>query len=171
MNRFVLLLLVLLGQSSLVNASPQCLNRAGQNLAIDNNSTLSMEQTTPNQYTTQAHVVGVISDIYPDHNGHQHFAISFTGVTGGIEVVYNAGFGDLPDLNIGMTVEACGEYITSNAATAQYPASPMGAIIHWVHKNPNQGAGAHPSGYLVINGVLCGQDVGGGSRPQAFNFL
>jgi len=45
-----------------------------------------------------------------------------------------------------MTVEACGEFIKSTAPAGGYPASPLGAD-------------AHASGYLVIDGQLCGQDA------------
>ena len=138
---------------------PHCLSQDGAELAIDNNLVLKLEQTTQNQFKTQAHVLGVVSDLYPDHSGHQHFAIKFPDNGGQIEVVYNTVFGNLPVISVGTSVEACGEYITSNAATSQYPASSNGAIIHWVHINPNQGKDAHPSGFLVVDHKLCGQDA------------
>ena len=159
MKHFSFLFLILSSINSFAASVPACLSQSGQRLEVDNARTIELERTTPNQYVTQAHVQGVISDLYPDRNGHQHFAIQFPGTAVGIEVVYNAGFGDLPDLRVGMTVEACGEYITSNQPTDRYPASPMGAIIHWVHRNPHPRPGAHPSGFLVINGQICGQNA------------
>lgn len=138
--------------------SLKCLYK-GKNLPVDDATVLKLEKTTQNQYTTQARVDGFVSEIYPDRNGHHHFAIQFNEDTrDGIEVVYNDQFGVLPDIKVGMKVEACGEYITSNKATAQYPASPMGAIIHWVHINPSKGPKAHPSGFLVIDGSVYGQN-------------
>lgn len=161
------LAIILIGTALNAQGSPVCLAKDGQTLPIDDANALNLEATTPNQYTTEAHVEGVISDIYPDHSGHNHFAIQFPGTSGGIEVVYNQSFGALPELSPGMTVEACGEFITSTEATSQYPASPMNAIIHWVHINTSRGKGAHPSGYLVIDGELYGQDTShAGSKPE-----
>ncbi len=154
-----LLFLIFFSQLAFAGSIPQCLSKSGQKLGIDDAQAIHLEKTTANQFKTEAHVQGLISDVYPDHNGHKHFAIQFPGTDAGIEVVYNELFGVLPVLRVGMTVEACGEFITSTGATAQYPASPKGAIIHWVHINPNQGVDRHASGYLVINGQLCGQDA------------
>ena len=130
-------------------------------LPIDNANALHLEKTTANQYTTQAHVEGLITTVYPNRNGHNHFAIQLgDDASQGIEVVYSIAFGALPQLTPGMKVEACGEFINSDAPTSQYPASPMGAIIHWVHTNLKQGANAHPSGFIVIDGALFGEKVG-----------
>ena len=140
------------------DAIPNCDNR-GSILPIDNQNALNMEKTTANQFTTQAHVEGTVTAIYPNHSGHQHFAIQLgSDSSQGIEVVYDMAFGNLPALQVGQTVEACGEFINSFAATSQYPPSPMGAIIHWVHINDSTKPGAHPSGFLVIDGQLCGQN-------------
>ena len=147
------------------DTAPHCLDRNGKELPIDNSGVLTLKTSTPNQYTTQEHVKGTISVIYPDRNGHHHFAIQIgSDAEQGIEVVFNDEFGSVPGLTVGMTVEACGEYITSNQATAQYPPSPMDAIIHWVHINPN-GSG-HPSGFLMIDGKLYGDAPGGGSSSH-----
>jgi hypothetical protein len=70
-----------------------------------------------------------------------------------IELVYNDSFGELPELRLGMDVEACGDYITSYAPSGPYPASPDGALVHWVHHNPH---GSHPDGYVVIDGKVFG---------------
>lgn len=116
-----------------------------------------MKQSTPNQYLARAHVEGVVRQIYPEKNGHTHFEIALGPNPGDtLEVIYNSSFGSLPELDVGLKVEACGDYITSYASTHMYPASPDGAIIHWVHGNPS-GHG-HPSGFLVIEGVLYGQN-------------
>ena len=129
-----------------------------QNLPINNPQVLHWERTTANQYQDRGHVSGPITEIFPDKNGHHHFSIQVgTNATDLIEVIYNEDFGALPDLQVGMTVEACGDYITSTAQSGPYPPSPDGAIIHWVHANPS-GKG-HPPGYLIVNGVLCGQDT------------
>ena len=141
------------------DAAPHCVSR-DREIPIENDAVLELKKTTKNQYKTQEHVSGTISTVYPDRNGHKHFAIKIGPDTDDqIEVVYNEVFGVLPQLSAGMTVEACGEYITSNEATVQYPPSPVGAIIHWVHINPNQGVDSHASGFLLIDGKLCGQDA------------
>lgn len=138
---------------------PHCYFK-GADLPVDNARVVDLERNTPNQYKTQGHVRGLLTEVYADHTNHKHFAIEFEGIPGaGIEVVYNETFGRLPRLSPGMLVEACGEYITANKPAGHYPASPMGAIIHWVHINPNQGFDAHPSGFVMLDGVLYGQDA------------
>jgi hypothetical protein len=116
---------------------------------------IKWKYTTPNQYRARAHVLGRIAQVYSDQTGHDHFAIQLAaGRQGLLEVIYNHEFGELPNLAIGMQVEACGDFINSNAQAGPYPPSPAGAIIHWVHINPS-GRG-HESGYLVIDGLLYG---------------
>lgn len=144
-----------------LTAAPACLSTAGQTLPVMDQQVLQWKKTTANQFLARAHVQGVVSDIYPDHNGHTHFAITLdSNSQDNLEMVYNQSFGALPPLKIGMTVEACGDYITSNAATSQYPASPAGAIMHWIHRNPS--SHGHQSGYLIINSTLYGQGSGQG---------
>ena len=140
---------------------PSCLDDSGKPIAVNNSQVLQWKTSTSNQFLARAHVKGTVMDIYPDHSGHNHFAIDLDkNPSDGLEVVYNISFGQLPAIRVGMTVEACGDYITSNDATSQYPASPMGAIIHWIHRNPSpQG---HKSGFLIINGQLYGQGSGQG---------
>jgi len=162
--RRVILFLALVAQTGwAVDSIPHCYFR-GRELGLDNERVIQLKHSTRNQFKTQGHVMGKITEVYPDRSGHKHFAIELgktqdSASEEGIEVVYNEVFGALPSLKPGMQVEDCGEYITSNAPTAVYPASPKGAIIHWVHINPNQGGDAHPSGYLMIDGKLCGQDA------------
>jgi len=139
-----------------------CPDNNGNNIPINNSQVLQWKTSTHNQFLARAHVKGVVMDVYPDHSGHNHFAIDLdSNPNDGLEVVYNISFGDIPGVNVGDMVEACGDYITSDEATSQYPASPMGAIIHWIHRNPS-GQG-HPSGFLIINGQLYGQGNGEGA--------
>jgi hypothetical protein len=141
------------------SSAPACLDNSGAVLPINNAAMIHLKTTTPNQFLARAHVQGVIGNIYPDHNGHNHFeAILGPNPGDSVELIYNQSFGALPRLVAGMTVEACGDFINSDAATSQYPASPDNAIMHWIHKNPH---GSHPSGFLIINGVLDGQGNGG----------
>lgn len=141
-------------------AIPDCLSSDGA-IPIDNQHVLDMKTSTPNQYLARAHVSGTIENIYADEHGHNHFEIRIGSAdTDTLEIVYNISFGQLPALRDGMTVEACGDYITSDAPTSQYPVSPDNAIMHWVHRNP-KGRG-HASGFLVIDGALYGQGNGSG---------
>lgn len=144
-----------------VSAVPPCMNQ-GQALPISNQQVIAWKHSTANQFLARAHVVGTLTRLYPDHSGHTHFEIQLAPTPDGtLEIVYNQSFGALPALSPGMTVEACGDYITSIAQSGPYPASPDGAILHWVHRNPS-GQG-HDSGFLVINGAVCGQGNGSGA--------
>jgi hypothetical protein len=54
-----------------------------------------------------------------------------------IEVIYSLAFGPAPHVPaVGAHMVACGDYITSNK-DAKYPASPDGAVIHWIHRSKN----------------------------------
>ncbi len=135
------------------HATPECRDHQTV-LPVDNAEVIHWKSTTPNQTLERAHVSGTIDRIYSKENGHEHFEIQIgPGSSDTIEVVYNISFGSLPELQVGMTVEACGDYITSNQATSQYPASPSGAIIHWIHRSNSK---KHDSGFLLINNVLYG---------------
>jgi hypothetical protein len=127
----------------------------GRPLPVNNAQVLQWKTSTPNQFLARGHVIGRIEQIYTDQSGHNHFSIQIGPNSNQmLEVIYNVEFGALPNLAIGMQVEACGDYITSNAQAGPYPPSPAGAIIHWVHYNPS-GHG-HDSGFLVIDGSLYG---------------
>jgi hypothetical protein len=142
-------------------ASPLCMSH-GQALPVNDPQVVAWKHSTANQFLARAHVQGTVTRLYPDHNGHTHFEIQIAPTPDGtLEIVYNQSFGALPSLSPGMVVEACGDYITSIAQSGNYAPSPDGAILHWVHRNPS-GHG-HDSGYLVINGMLCGQGNGTGA--------
>ncbi len=129
----------------------------GQALAINNDKVLQWKASTPNQYHDRGHVSGPVMRVFDDRPGHTHFEIQIGKSPNDVlEVVYNTEFGQLPDIQVGMQVEACGDYITATAKAGPYPPSPSGAIIHWVHTNPS-GRG-HDSGFLIIDGVLYGQE-------------
>jgi hypothetical protein len=98
----------------------------------------------------------VISREYPSKKSHEHFEVVFQSgkVNDNIEIIYNTQFGQLPPIRPGSQIAICGDYITSNAPTSQYQASPDGAIIHWVHRSNNPRK--HATGYLVVNGSLYG---------------
>jgi hypothetical protein len=154
-----ILALASFGSASFVSAddAPICPGWDGKPLAENNRQILHWERTTQNQYRDRGHVVGDIVEIYPDKNGHEHFAIQIgPNDSDRIEVIYNQDFGYVPETQIGMQVEACGDYITSTEQAGPYPPSPDGAIIHWVHRAPNERR--HPSGFLMIDGQVYGTD-------------
>jgi hypothetical protein len=133
---------------------PDCMDH-GQILPLNNAQVLSWKSTTANQFLARGHISGTLGKIYPDHSGHNHFQVIIgSNPNDTIEVIYNQSFGALAPLNPGSVIEACGDYITSNAAS-KYPASPDGAILHWVHK----GTGSHDGGYVDIDGDLDGQGL------------
>lgn len=153
------------GYESSAADSPLTCIAYGRNLPINNQQVLHWKRTTPNQFQERGHVIGPITYIFPDRNGHDHFVINIGRTDQDtLEVIYNQDFGVTPEPRIGMMVEACGDYITSTAQSGPYPPSPVGAIIHWVHINP-AGRG-HDPGFLVMDGILCGQDVSNpGPKP------
>ncbi|MGK5089524.1 hypothetical protein WDW86_18385 [Bdellovibrionota bacterium FG-2] len=132
--------------------TPECM-ASGRAIAVDNGQVLKWKGTTPNQFLGRAYVEGTVTTVYPDRNGHEHFAIKIGNEPNDmLEVVYNNEFGEMPTPTVGMKVEACGDYITSTEQTEAYPPSPVGAIIHWVHKSPSK----HDSGFVVLDGTLYG---------------
>ncbi|MBC7397366.1 MAG: hypothetical protein H7333_07970 [Bdellovibrionales bacterium] len=132
----------------------QCLDQQHQAMNYNNNQVLQWEKSTSDQYLSRGLVQGKITQVYPNKNGHTHFALNLGA--GGIEIIYNDEFGELPALQVGMTVSACGDYITVGP-NARLP-SPMPAILHWVHYNPgDRDGGRHPSGFLVIEGKAYGK--------------
>ena len=138
------------------DTDPSCLSN-GVELAANNEQVVQWKKSTANQFLARGHVTGTVSQVYPDKNGHKHFEIHLDTPAGDpLEIVYNVSFGGLPTIQKGMSVEACGDYITSNQATAQYPASPDGGILHWIHKSPKPSG--HASGYVEIDNVIYGGD-------------
>jgi hypothetical protein len=138
--------------------APECAGDNSRALPVDNAQVLTWKARTPNQFKARAFVRGPIVRVFPDRNDHNHFEIKIgPSEKDVLEVIYNNAFGDLRDTREGMSVEACGDYITSIAQSGPYPPSPSGAIIHWVHFNPREGG--HPHGFLVIDGELFGDDI------------
>jgi hypothetical protein len=128
----------------------------GKALPIDNATVLKWKKTSANQFRARGHVQGTLIKTYPDYTGHHHYQVQIgTGKDEMIEIIYNEEFGIVPQASAGAKFEACGDYITSNKATPRGKPSPDGAIIHWVHRSNN--LQAHDSGYIVVNGMMCGQ--------------
>jgi hypothetical protein len=135
-----------------------CLTR-GAEIAVDNQQVLNWKNTTRNQFHARGHIEGTIRQIFSDHSGHHHYEVGIgPGADDTVEVIYNEDFGGVPQVRAGSTIEACGDYITSNAPSGHFPASPDGAILHWVHMSPS--LQRHDSGFIILDGVVCGQDAG-----------
>ncbi len=139
---------------------PPCL-KGHTPLEIDNARVVQLKASTPVQYHDRARVKGEIVLVYPDKTGHDHFLIKIgPQEKDTLEVVYSYEFGSLPGPHEGQMVEACGDYITLRTPNGKPPkggGANSDAIIHWVHAaDPGT---THEGGYLVMDGVLCGQTV------------
>jgi len=151
---WVLGLFLITGTAIASDRIPPCLDGSAS-LPIDNEQAIEWRNNTPNQFERRAHIEGRVSQVFNERSSHSHFEIQIgANQNDVIEVIYNKVFGKLATPYVGMTVEACGDYITSFARAGSYPPSPSGAIIHWVHYNyRNDG---HKDGYLVLEGDLYG---------------
>jgi hypothetical protein len=146
---------VVLGASALAAGDPDCYDDNGKALAIDNQQALQWKTSTPNEYHGRAHVKGTYVRSYKHTNGHTHFEARIgDGASDTIEIVYNDDFGALTAPTAGESIEACGDFINSFKPTSQYQPSPDGALMHWLHENPD--GTKHPDGYLVIGDQVYG---------------
>lgn len=163
-----------------VDVVPKCWsNKLGAAIEVMNEQVLEWKASSPEQYLDRAKVSGKVTQLLQERKSHTHFEIQIgPDPKDVLEVIYNVEFGRLPKIVPGMEVEACGDYITSRVPTAQYPASPSGALIHWVHLNPKNhpktvssdeapdadddesALGAkHEDGFVVIDGKLYGDRI------------
>jgi hypothetical protein len=152
-------------------AFPNCLDQTAV-LPVNNEQVLQWKQTSPNGVKRRGHVTGIVTRSFNDRSGHAHFEIKIGKLaTDTLEVIYNKEFGALPPIREFMNIEACGDYITSNRPNGGFPASPSGAIIHWIHKSDN--VAKHESGYLAIDGTLYGNGNGHGSghAPESIDTI
>ena len=159
----VLILSSLVSIAALATVPPPCLSGGAAMPPIDA-QVLQWKHTTPNQHLERAHIVGDFVRVSMDRATHFQMIVQIgPQPTDLIELIYNKGFGGIPPMQPGMRVEACGDFINAFAATPQYPASPAGAIMHWIHCNPNSSADAHPGGFLMIGDALTGMQPCHGS--------
>lgn len=143
-------------------AAPECV-AYGKVISANNEQVIRWKKSTANQFKERGHVLGIVTKIYDDRPSHDHFQIQLAQEPGAtLEVIYNSAFGALPELQVGDKVQACGDYITSTAQSGPYPASPDGAIIHWVHRNPRPSG--HDHGFVIVNDRLYGFDIGNAAR-------
>lgn len=155
MRRLLFVFAICVGSWSNATELPPCLNK-GTPIGTNNDQVISWKRTTKNQFHSRAHVEGKLTQVYPDRSGHHHFQIQISSSDPDtLEIIYNEAFGSVPALKVGAHIEVCGDYITSNQRYRGFPQSPDGAIVHWVHRSPSS---HHPSGYLVVDDVLTGQN-------------
>ena len=147
------------------DAPPTCLDDHNQPTDFNNEIVLDWITHTANQFKSRGHISGAVVRNYGNQGPHIHISVQIGDqLTEVVEVIYNEAFGHVEEeVKIGDQVEACGDYITSNAPSGPYPASPDGAILHWVHMANGSG---HPHGYLRINGMLYGDEQPNDSGPH-----
>jgi hypothetical protein len=134
---------------------PSCEDN-GQTLPVNNQQILEWKTRTKTAFQARGHIHGRLLRRYTNRSDHHHFSIQIgKSEADTIELIYNVDFGPIPALKVGSVVEACGDYITAKKRNGHYPPSPDGAILHWVHINPDQHG--HESGYVVFDGVVTGQ--------------
>jgi hypothetical protein len=145
-----------IAEASVSGGIPPCLDDDYTPLAVNNAHVLMLRESTQDQHKDRAFVQGVVTNVYADRTGHNHFAVNLDAhPAGDIELIYNQKFGVIPRVVPGMSIMACGDYITAGPRS-RLP-SPMGAIIHWLHYNPgDRDGGKHPHGFIAINGKVYG---------------
>ncbi len=134
---------------------PDCYGKDEQVLFLNNSQVIYWKHHTKNQYHNRGHVKGKLLQVYTDRSQHRHWQVQIgEDRNDTVEIIYNEDFGAVPNVHSGSTiVEACGDYITANKQSGHYPPSPDGALVHWVHRSPSSN---HPSGFLVVDGTVCG---------------
>jgi hypothetical protein len=149
-----------LSYAALADTAPVCIS-GSQVLSVDNALAVQRKEDHdqyPNGTTYRGNISGVITKLYADQTCHTHFEIALDGTPSTtIEVIYDQGFGSTPKPAIGMSVQACGDFIISYSKENGYAASPDGALIHWIHATDTS---KHDAGFLILGDTLCGQDIG-----------
>ena len=127
-----------------------------QEIGINNEDVITWSDSTKNGFHSRGHISGTIIEVFHSSSSHKHISVQIgASEEDAVEVIYNESFGRLPQLVPGMTIEACGDYITSTAQTGWTPSSPDRAVIHWVHHSPSIN---HDSGFVIIDGSLYGNN-------------
>lgn len=140
---------------------PVCLDKNRSQFRSNNEEVIRWKVQTKNQYKDRALVIGSLVGVIQDRPSHLHLQVDMDpanqrGNEDQIEIIYNKEFGAVAAARPGVTVAACGDYITSRERSGNYPASPVGAIVHWVHASNNEAKHAH--GFLSVDGILYGNE-------------
>lgn len=133
-----------------------CMDGGRRMQNYNNEQVIAWKKSTPNAWQGRGFVSGAVLEVVDGTPGHFRFVVKIGPMTNDLlEVVYNSAFGQLPDLRSGTPVSICGDFINAFQRSGRYPASPAGAIIHWVHgSNSNR----HEDGFVAVNGKIYGQD-------------
>ena len=157
---------------------PICRDNRGQAFEFNDDVVLKWKTSTRNNFQDRGFVVGRIVKVLQNESvdtkkrksGHWHAEVDISpsgsdDMADHIEVIYNSEFGPVTNAQPGDIVTACGDYITSNAPSGHYPASPMGGLVHWIHASNNPEH--HPAGFLTVGGKLYGyQGDAHGQQPE-----
>ncbi|MDG0816212.1 DUF3465 domain-containing protein [Bdellovibrio svalbardensis] len=152
-NSIFLLILLLSSQAVLASEHiPACKNK-NTVISYNNEQVLGWKFSEKSKFLSRAFIKGSIVGIIENRQGHIHFEVDFdkdlTTNNDRVEVIYNVEFGELPDFRVGDELIACGDFIVDSW-------SPLGAVVHWLHSNPNANKNKHEDGFLVINGQVTG---------------
>jgi hypothetical protein len=168
---FAFLSLVFVSSVAFAANLPECFDRDGNSMRVDNARVLRMKRETKNQYKDRAFVQGVLVGVVQERKSHLHLDV-FLGETpdgrgkdSDIEIIHNKAFSapNGRELTAGMEVAVCGDFINAFKQAGNYPPSPMGAIIHWTHMSTRSN---HPAGFVVIDGEVFGDRF---AKPRGGN--
>jgi len=152
---------------------PICVDKNRTEFRSNNEEVIRWKRDTKNQYQDRALVITLVG-VLLDRASHLHLQIDLDpaqnrGNDDQIEIVYNKSFGAVPAQRPGVVVAACGDYITARDRSGNYPPSPVGAIVHWVHASNNESKHAH--GFLSVNGVVYGNEGDAKNGRNHFSLL
>jgi hypothetical protein len=149
---------------------PICRDKMKTPFRSNNAEVLKWKTSTRNQWQDRGYIIGKLVKVLQQRSSHTHLEVDISengssDAADHIEIIYNREFGDFQNPVAGQVVAACGDFINSFERAGNYPASPVGAIIHWVHASntPNK----HSHGFVSINGKLYGfSGDGAGQQPE-----
>jgi len=152
---------------------PICRDKMKTPFRSNNAEVLKWKTSTRNQWQDRGYIIGKLVKVLQQRPSHTHLEIDISAngssdAADHIEIIYNREFGDIQNPAPGQLVAACGDFINSFDRAGKYPASPVGAIVHWVHASntPNK----HSHGFVSVNGKLYGYGGdGAGQQPEMPN--
>lgn len=150
MNKAYLYSALLYLFQTLSYANFSCLDKK-EPLQIDNNKAINIKLFQGHGFKTRAYLKGIAIQEIKKSQGHTHIEVdlnlSSEDNDDQIELIFNNQYGVLPEIKGGEEIVMCGDYIVDHYSKNK-------AIIHWVHKSPNQKK--HNHGFIIINNVVYG---------------
>jgi hypothetical protein len=143
---------------------PECLVSRNVPMTVNNEEIVRWKDSQPNQFRERGLITGRFVTFLVNKTSHLHIDVELDTppidprdkFSNHLEVIYNREFGDVTNIKPGDRVAACGDFITATKQSGPYPPSPVGAIIHWVHKSNN--TRKHADGFLMINNEVYGDE-------------